>query len=289
LHVVRFLFRPSVPSCASPLISAILLAGLCAACAGAPSPPAGGPAFSAVPEGLRALPERFAHPATGIVLVRLPSGRYLRGSPPDELGHEPDEVQREVGVEEFWLGETEVTVGQWELVMGADFDAPTLDPALPASNITWYQAEAFVARLNELGPPGWRLPSEDEWEYACRAGTTTPFFFGEDIRPEQVCYDSYYPYRGGPRGAHPSSPKPVRSLPPNSWGLFELHGNVIEWCADVYTAAGLPGEPSEGASRVLRGGAYVSSADQVRSAWREGYPPSSDGFEYGFRVAWSPR
>lgn len=269
-----------------------VLAVACGARAGQPEPatePAPSAPAALQPEGFRALPERFVHPTTGIVLVRLPAGRYVRGSPPDEPRRDTDEAQREVEVGEFWLGETEVTVGQWELVMGADFDAPALDPSLPASNLTWYQAEEFVARLDELGPPGWRLPSEDEWEYACRAGTTTPFSFGDDVRPEQVNFDAYYPYRGGPRGEHSTGARPVRSLPANAWGLFELHGNVIEWCADVYTAAGLPGEPSEGAPRVLRGGAYVSSADQVRSAWREGYPPKSDGHEYGFRVAWSPR
>lgn len=279
-----------VPSRALFLLPSAVLLGAASglACAGHDPLPDESAEPAPLPAGLELLPARARHPQTGIVLVRLPAGRFVRGSPADEPGRDGDEAQREVEVGPFWLGETEVTVGQWELVMGADFDAPSLDPALPVSNVTWYQAQEFVARLNELGPPGWRLPSEDEWEYACRAGTTTPFSFGEDIRPELVNFDAYYPYRGGPRGEHSTGHKPVRSLPANAWGLYELHGNVIEWCADVYTASGLPGEPSEGAPRVLRGGAFVSSADQVRSAWREGYPPKSDGTEYGLRVAWSP-
>jgi formylglycine-generating enzyme required for sulfatase activity len=248
--------------------------------------PTAGPSL---PASLRPLPERCVHAGTGIVLVRVPAGRYMRGSPADEPLRDTDERAHEVVLaHEFWLGETEVTVGQWELVMGADFEAPALDPALPASDVTWYEAEEFVRRLNELGPPGWRMPREDEWEYACRAGTTTPFAFGDDIRPELVNYNAYYPYRPGPRGERSDGPKPVRSLPPNAWGFHEMHGNVVEWCSDVYTAEPGPTPAPEGASRVLRGGSYVASADQVRSAWREGYPPKSDGREYGLRVAWSP-
>lgn len=235
-----------------------------------------------------ALPASFRHPSTGIVLIRLPAGSFERGSPPDEPERDTDEVRRTVVIPAgVYLGETEVTIGQWESLMGVDFDAPPRNPNLPIGDVTWYDAQEFVRRLNEEGPAGWRLPSEDEWEYACRAGTTTPFSFGDDLRAEQANFDPYYPYRAMPRGEHSRGPAPVRSYPPNAWGFFDLHGNVAEWCEDFYTADAIPPSGSEGFARVFRGGAWLSSADQVRSAWRDGYPPKSDGHEYGLRVAWS--
>jgi formylglycine-generating enzyme required for sulfatase activity len=222
------------------------------------------------------------------VLIRLPAGTYQRGSPPDEPARDADEALCAVTIPDgVYVGETEVTVGQWERMMGVDFDAPERDLDLPIGDITWYDAQEFVRRLNEEGPRGWRLPSENEWEYACRAGTTTPFSFGEDIRPEQVNFDPYYPYRGVTGGEHSLGPKRVRSHAPNAWGFFDMHGNVAEWCQDPYETGNAPAPKGEGAPRVFRGGAWLSSADQVRSAWREGYPPKSDGPEYGFRVAWS--
>jgi len=247
-------------------------------------------AAPAVPPGFRSLPERWVHPATGIVLVHLPGGTYVQGSPEDEPQRDTDETRHEVTLaDDVWLAETEVTIGQWEHLMGVDFDAPPRDPRLPIGDVTWYDAQEFVARLNELGPPGWRLPSDAEWEAACRAGTDTPFSTGPDLGLDQANYDGYYPYHGPAGGTHSTGPTPVRSYPPNPWGLYDLHGNVAEWCADLYRMA--PDDPDpegEGAPRVFRGGAWLSSADQVRSAYREGYPPLSDGGEYGFRVAWSP-
>ena len=247
-----------------------------------------GPVTESALHAFEAMPARLRHPATGIVLVRLPVGSFERGSPAEESGRDADELRSAVAISgDVYLGETEVTVGQWERLMGVDFDAPQRDPDLPIDDVTWYEAQEFVRRMNEDGPAGWRLPSEDEWEYACRAGTTTPFSFGDDLRPEQANFDPYYPYRATPRGEHSRGPKLVRSHPPNAWGFFDLHGNVAEWCEDLYVTASAPPSSEKGAARVFRGGAWLSSADQVRSAWREGYPPSSDGPEYGFRVAWS--
>lgn len=281
--------RPVTRSQEATVLAAVLALGtLSSACAATRGTERESVTDEAPLTAFEALPARLRHPATGIVLVRLPAGTFERGSPPEEHGRDGDEVQITVAISgDVYLAETEVTVGQWERLMGVDFDAPPRDPNLPIGDVTWYDVQEFVRRLNEEGPAGWRLPSEDEWEYACRAGTTTPFAFGEDLRADQANFDPYYPYRATPRGEHSLGPKVVRSYPPNAWGFFDLHGNVAEWCEDLYVAASGAPPAAEGAARVFRGGAWLSSADQVRSAWREGYPPKSDGHEYGFRVAWS--
>jgi formylglycine-generating enzyme required for sulfatase activity len=212
------------------------------------------------------------------------------GSPPEEHLRDADEPQREVRMEhDFYLSETEVTAEQWARVMGSAHEPREEGLEMPVNNTTWYEAVEFVERLNAMGAGGWRLPSEAEWEYACRAGTTTPFAFGEDVTPLQVHYNPRNPYhRETPRGTRPRGSIPVRTLPPNPWGFYGMHGNVQEWCEDLYLVH--PDEPpaeppEEGDPRVFKGGAWVSPADQVRSAYRDGYPPKSDGVEYGFRVA----
>jgi sulfatase modifying factor 1 len=164
---------------------------------------------------------------------------------------------------------------------------------LPAESITWYRAKGFLARLDELGPVGWRLPSEVEWEYACRAGTRTAFSCGDAATIQQVNYDGRYPLSGAvskDTALYRGGVVPVRSLPPNPWGLYEMHGNVFEWCEDVYLLDPVHGKPPADptASRVIRGGAWNSMAMRSRSGHRDGYPPESAGSKYGFRAAWSP-
>lgn len=248
-------------------------------------------------------PRRVVHEASGIVLVRIEPGTFLMGTRPTETGRDGDEDLHEAEVEEpFYLGETEVTVGQWKTVVGElpmppeedeEGTATGLVSDLPAESITWYRAKEFLVRLDEIGPAGWRLPTEVEWEYACRAGTRTAFSCGDDATILQVNYDARYPlhgqvvkdpalYRGGV--------VPVRSLPPNAWGLYEMHGNVFEWCEDVYVQDPEHQDPPEDptASRVIRGGAWNSMAKRSRSGHRDGYPPDSDGSKYGFRAVWSP-
>ncbi|MCZ6697389.1 MAG: SUMF1/EgtB/PvdO family nonheme iron enzyme, partial [Planctomycetota bacterium] len=118
-------------------------------------------------------------------------------------------------------------------------------------------------------------------------GTTTPFSFGDNVTPEQVNYDGRRPYANGEDGLRRDAPVPVRGLPPNPWGLYEMHGNVFEWCEDLYVVhpeLAIPANESPGASRVLRGGAWSSKGKQIRSGSRDGYPPSSSGAKYGFRI-----
>lgn len=238
--------------------------------------------------GARGLPKRVRHKPTGMVLVLILPGQFTIGSPPSEEDRDGDEQQREVEMESaFYLGETEVTVTVWKQIMGT-VPREFQDDELPASGVSWHQARVFIDRMNQLGERGWRLPSEAEWEYACRAGTQTPFSFGDNITPEQVNYNGRYPYAGGERGLRRDRPIPVRSLPPNPWGLYEMHGNVWEWCEDLYQMhpeREAPAMDTAGMPRVIRGGAWTSKGKQIRSAYRDGYPPASSGPKYGFRLA----
>lgn len=244
--------------------------------------------------GISGLSSRVRHIPTGIVLVLIPPGKFVMGSTQSELQRDGDEVQQPALIESaFYLGETEVTVAQWRQIMGtAPREAVRSDDGeLPITGVSWHKAKKFVHRMNAQGSSGWRLPTEAEWEYACRAGTTTAFSFGDNITPKQVNYDGQRPYAGGEPGLRRDGPVPVRGLPRNPWGLYEMHGNVFEWCEDLYVVhpeRGVPANDSPGASRVLRGGAWSSKGKQIRSGSRDGYPPSSSGPKYGFRIVIAP-
>jgi hypothetical protein len=166
----------------------------------------------------------------------------------------------------FWLADTACTQALWQAVTGAKPSYFKDDARNPVENVSWDEVQAFLSELNRRVPGlQARLPSEAEWEYACRAGTTTPFSFGDNITPEQVNYDGNYPYAGGEKGLYRQKTVPAGSLPANPWGLYEMHGNVWEWCADWYgdypnTPQVDPTGPQTGASRVLRGGSWTSTA-----------------------------
>ncbi len=165
------------------------------------------------------------------------------------------------------------------------------NPHNPVEQVSWDDTQHFIAELNQrIAGLQARLPTEAEWEYACRAGTTTPFSFGENITPEQVNYDGEYPYAGGEKGLNRERTVPVGSLPPNPWGLYEMHGNVWEWCEDWYGE--YPNEPQidphgpeEGVYRVLRGGSWIGYGRYARSAHRHRYGPDYRYDYIGFRLA----
>ncbi|MCB1777332.1 MAG: formylglycine-generating enzyme family protein [Candidatus Competibacteraceae bacterium] len=221
-------------------------------------------------------------------------GRFLMGSPENEHGREDDEFQHEVILTRgFWLAETACTQSLWQAVMGKN-PSEFKGEQRPVEEVSWDDVQDFIKRLNDAVPGlTARLPTEAEWEYACRAGTITPFSFGEDITPEQVNYDGKYPYHGNKKGLDRSETVEVASLPANPWGLYEMHGNVWEWCQDWY--GGYPqgsiidptgSETGEG--RVLRGGSWFHNGRYVRSAYRNLFDPGyRDGF-YGFRLALGP-
>ncbi len=221
-------------------------------------------------------------------------GTFLMGSPESEPERRENETQHGVTLTQgFWLVDSTCTQALWLAVLGdnpADFK-DTLDH--PVESVSWDDVQRFIQALNtQLPDLHARLPSEAEWEYACRAGTTTPFSFGETITPERVNYDGNYPYAGAEKGLARRKTAPVKSLPPNSWGLYEMHGNVWEWCADWYgyypTAAVIdPLGPATGEGRVLRGGSWHSYARRSRSAGRYRYGPDTRSY-FGFRLALGP-
>ncbi|MEG4812689.1 formylglycine-generating enzyme family protein [Microcoleus sp. F8-D3] len=235
----------------------------------------------------------------GIVLemVYIPGGTFMMGSPNDEAGREDDESpQHQVTVPAFFAGKYPITQAQWEAVMGKNpswFLSWFIDyKKLPVECVWWNIAVEFCGKLSQKTGKKYRLLSEAEWEYACRAGTSTPFHFGETITPELVNYQGDYPYAKAPTGLWRRETTDVGSLPPNAFGLYNMHGNVWEWCSDRWHDS-YNGAPTDGSSweagtehcRVLRGGSWLDSAVNSRSANRSKNPAQVRGEDIGFRVA----
>jgi formylglycine-generating enzyme required for sulfatase activity len=234
----------------------------------------------------------------------LPPGRFLMGSPDDEPGRDSGEGPRhEVALTEgFWLADTACTQALWLAVVGGSNPAHFKDdPQNPVESIAIADVETFLKRLGGTlpGQPRALLPTEAQWEYACRAGTTTPFSFAEQISTEQVNYDGNFPYdnpkQPGRKGLHREKTVPVKSLPPNAWGLYEMHGNVLEWCADrvgAYSAepkVDPRGGSGLGAQRAVRGGSWDIDAGRARSAFRDAGEPGNRDHGLGFRFALRPQ
>jgi formylglycine-generating enzyme required for sulfatase activity len=238
-----------------------------------------------------------------IDLVRIPAGSFQMGSPETEANRFGDEGPAyTVTVPEFYLGRYEVTQAQWRAVAAlpkVKFDLPA-DPSafkgdtLPVENVTWDEAVEFCDRLRMKLRRNFRLPSEQEWEYACRAGTTTPFAFGATLSPEVANYNAATPYGSGPKGASATATIPVGSLKlANAFGLLDMHGNVWEWCFGIYHESYV-GAPTDGSawttdgdprSRNCRGGAWNTLAPDCRSANRYGRDMYETPRGVGFRVA----
>jgi formylglycine-generating enzyme required for sulfatase activity len=219
-------------------------------------------------------------------------GSFLMGSPENEEERYSDETWHPVTLTQgFWLADTACTQALWQAVMDDNPSHFTGDPDLPVESVSWLDVQRFIKQLNELFPGlQARLPTEAQWEYACRAGTQTPFVFGDNITPEQVNYDGNYPYAGGNKGLCRQRTVPVKSLPPNPWGLYEMHGNVWEWCADWYgdylrEAIIDPRGPDHGERRVVRGGSWNFNARNARSADRYWHVPDDRIINVGFRLA----
>jgi formylglycine-generating enzyme required for sulfatase activity len=221
-------------------------------------------------------------------------GSFLMGSPEDEDEAErySNELQHPVTLTQgYWLADTACTQALWMAVMDKNPSEFQDDSNNPVENVSWDDVQTFIEQLNRMFPElKAGLPSEAQWEYACRAGTTTPFSFGANITPEQVNYDGNYPYAGGAKGECREKTVQVKSLPVNPWGLYEMHGNVWEWCADWYgdynpEAAVDPVGADNGSYRVLRGGSWFDLGRSSRSAFRFRYVPAlRDGY-FGFRLA----
>ncbi len=227
--------------------------------------------------------------SVGMKLTLIPPGQFVMGSPQDEEWHRPDEILHRVTLTKaFYIGATEVTQGQWKALMGENPSFFT-DDAFPVETVTWEQAAEFCRKLSEKERGKYRLATEAEWEYACRAGTTTPFHTGNTISPGQANYDGNRTYAGGKKGVFRESTIKCGSLPPNAWGLHEMHGNVWEWCADWYGEypngeTRDPTGPRTGDRRIFRGGCWINFPAVCRSANRAKVVPRSWNFHLGFRV-----
>ncbi len=229
-------------------------------------------------------------------MVLIPAGTFMMGTPEsekDELDLERDEfgfneTQHEVTLTKpFYLGIYTVTQEQWEAVMGTGFlwfggnPSSNKGAKLPVTNVSWEDCHKFIKKLNAKTKGGYRLPTEAEWEYACRAGTTTAYSFGDSLTKADANFAG-------------DSIKAVGSYKPNAFGLYDMHGNVYEWCEswyDDYPAGAVtdPNGPATGYARVLRGGAFaVHIASIARSSYRIMYPPTVRFFSVGFRLARTP-
>ena len=201
-------------------------------------------------------------------LVAIPPGTFLMGSPESEPDRFDDEKQHEVIITEgFWLAETACTQALWQEIMGEN-PSGFKGEDLPVDSVSWDDCQRFIQTINERQPGlDLRLPTEAEWEYACRAGTITPFSFGENITTRQVNYNGNSSYNNGKMGEYSEKSVAVKSLPRNKWGLYEMHGNVGEWCNDWYSVKRI--DPNDtGTYRVLRGGGWIYDARGCRSAAR---------------------
>lgn len=237
-------------------------------------------------------------------MVTLPGGSFLMGSSTLEIsGNSNESPQHSRIIAPFSVGKFPVTQAQWRAVAALPQVSLPLNPApsgfrgnnLPVEQISWHEAVEFCARLSQKTGRTYRLLSEAEWEYACRAGTTTPFHFGETITTDLANYDGNSVYGVGQPGIFRQKTTPVGSFPANAFGLHDMHGNVWEWCADHWHEnyfeappdgkAWLDAKAFESHHRVLRGGAWSQTPRGCRSASRLGNEPNSKVNNIGFRVA----
>ncbi|EKU96981.1 hypothetical protein Lepto7375DRAFT_0911 [Leptolyngbya sp. PCC 7375] len=252
------------------------------------------------PQLLKLLPE-----ALPLHMVLIPAGTFLMGSPADEPEREDREgPQHPVTVPPFFMARYPITQAQWRAVVSMDQVERSLESApsdfqgqnRPVENVSWYDAVEFCQRLAKHTGRPYRLPTEAEWEYACRAGTTTPFYFGKTLTPEIANYDGNYTYNDGPEGEYRQETTPVNHFGiANAFGLSDMHGNVLEWCQDQYHKS-YDRAPANGSAwedrdqddpRILRGGSCNSYPRGCRSALRYNFNPDLRSNDVGFRVVCS--
>jgi formylglycine-generating enzyme required for sulfatase activity len=213
-------------------------------------------------------------------MVLIPAGKFMMGSPGAEVSRRENETQHEVTLTKpIYMGKYEVTQEQWQAVMGNNPSSVKV-ARLPVNNVSWNDCQDFIGKLNAYTNGGYRLPTEAEWEYACRAGTTTVYSFGDNITPKDANFlDSKL-----------GAPVVVGRYKPNAFGFFDMHGNVLEWCEDW--DANYPAEPrtdpkgaGTGKGRMLRGGSFLDNASFTRSSNRIGNSPNERNHaQFGFRL-----
>ena len=235
-------------------------------------------------------------------MIYIPGGKFLMGATKGEKAATDHEYpQHEVIIQPFCMGKYPVTQAQWRAVAALPQIERELgvDPSKFKGNnraveqITWYDAVEYCARLSQHTKREYRLPGEAEWEYACRAGTTTPFYFGKTITSELANYNANYTYAGEAKGQYREATTPVGQFPPNTYGLYDMHGNVWEWCADTWHG-NYKGAPSDGRAWIgdendnhscLRGGSWFYDPRYCRSACRYFNTRGFRHYYFGFRVS----
>ncbi|MFI0403614.1 MAG: formylglycine-generating enzyme family protein [Cyanobium sp.] len=241
-----------------------------------------------------------------ITMVQIPGGEFLMGSPEIEEGRSKSEgPQHRVKLPSFFLGQTPVTQAQWKVVASWPKVERDLkpDPAnfkgatRPVEQVSWEEAMEFCRRLSQRSESDYSLPSEAQWEYACRAGTATSFAFGETLTPDLANYVGNTTYGTGPKGIYREQTISVGSFPANAWGLQDMHGNVWEWCLDTwhdsYNGAPTDGRPwgtsGDKGAKLLRGGSWDLNPRFCRSAYRDHGRPDDASINVGFRVVCLPQ
>jgi formylglycine-generating enzyme required for sulfatase activity len=246
----------------------------------------------------------------GMKLVLIPAGKFAMGSPDKEADRDPEELQHEVVIAKpFYMGVHEVTQAQFQKSPGKFFRARFTaakggGPDHPMEGVSWNDAAAFCQRLSQLPEEKkagrtYRLPTEAEWEYACRAGTTTALHFGDALSAKDANFNGNYPYGGAAKGPYLRRTAKVGSYAPNAWGLYDMHGNVAEWCSDFYDPDYYKNSPKQDPKgpekgvldtgfktffRVARGGCWLDEGRGCRAAYRWRLQPTEPYQWVGFRV-----
>jgi len=238
----------------------------------------------------------YIEPVTGMVLVAVRPGSFMMGSPESEPGRNDDEVLHRVHLSRlFYIGQHEVTQAEWTRVMKSNPSYFGACERCPVEQVDFYQVNEFLSRINAgTTAMQFRLPTEAEWEYACRAGTSTPYNTGTQLTTAQANIDSRYSAIDVDGGAAYDKTLPVGKFEPNAWGLHDMHGNVWEWTNDWYGPYHPkqdtdPRGPGIGVKRVIRGGSWHFDANSARCGLRYTHLPRDKSSSLGFRVVAEPR
>ena len=223
-----------------------------------------------------------------LTMVEISAGNFL--SPLSEEGKYDDGPKNLFTVPAFWMGRFPITQAQWKVVAGLEKMELELNadpsnfkgPDRPVERVSWADAIEFCRRLSKHTRRNYTLPSEAQWEYACRAGSTTPFHFGKTLTTELANYDGNYTYGQGPKGTFRQQTTDVGSFPANAWGLQDMHGNVSEWCLDWE-------DEISGVSKLLCGGSWYDRPAFCRSDYRGSTLPNNRNYSIGFRVCCLPQ
>jgi sulfatase modifying factor 1 len=238
-------------------------------------------------------PDLWTEPETGMEFLRIEPGSFEMGTPFAEPLREPQEVRHRVTLTRpFYLGRFEATQAQWQVVLDENpSQFQDCGPECPVENVSYTEIEKFIVALEERTGETFRLPTEAEWEYACRAGESSIFGIGDRIASDIANFDGSEPYPGAVPGPYLERPTPVGSFPANAWGLHDMNGNLWEWTEDDHCP--YPDEPTidplarcDAELRVIRGGSWYFGPDSARCGLRYTHRPVDDGPSLGFRLVW---